>query len=709
MHKVYLKGLDCAVCAAKVEKHVKGHKAVRSARVDFATSTLHVDTDNINDVLKVIMQADSDIVPFVIRSSEERRKLLQKKSSIVKEVILFGIAIVLGIVALLITNTSIVSISLFGLEASVIKEIIVFVLYFLSWGFAGHNVIESAIKNVLKLDFLDENFLMMIATIGAFAIGDSLEAASVMLFFKLGETLQDFAVNHSRSSIDALMNLKPDTVRILENGSEKIIPSDDAVKGVLFRVYPGERVALDGIIEAGEALLDKQAITGESMPVAVKIGDEVLSGTIVTNSSLDIRAIRPALESSAARIVELVEHAQSSKAKSEKFITQFARYYTPVVIALAIIAALVPFIFFGESFPESFKRALVMLVISCPCALVVSVPLAYFGAIGASARHGILVKGAKVFDALNSIDTVVFDKTGTLTNGTFSIKGIQLAPNVNKDEVLQYAYIVESKSNHPLAKAVVLEAEKNKLTKDININDISNVLEIAGKGVSCTFKGDALSVGNSAFMKDLHIDLLQVESKYTLIYVVKNGVCLGILELGDTIREESAETVKGLKALGINHFSILSGDRQLEVETIAKEAGIEDIHAELLPEDKVKEFEKIIANGKKAAFVGDGINDAPVLARSHAGIAMGLRGQDLAVETADLVLMTDNPLQIVKAVKIARKTRSLVWQNIIFALVVKCVFLAAGGFGLANMWEALFADVGVALLAVLNSSRSLNS
>jgi len=589
-----------------------------------------------------------------------------------------------------------------------LSKFLSFAFFFASWLLAGLPVLKNAAKNLLsKNRALDENFLMSVATIGAFAIGEWAEAAAVMIFYMIGEIIQDAAIDKSRSSIDALLAVKPDKARIGDGETWKEIPAVEVVPGSLIMVRPGERIPLDGIVTDGKSSIDASMLTGESRPVTAAIGSEVFSGTLALDGVLKVKTTKSAGESSASRIIQLVESAKEAKAKPERFITAFARWYTPIVVGAAVLLAILPpLLISGARFTEWFYRALILLVISCPCALVVSVPLGYFAGIGGMSRRGIMVKGATYMDSLNKVKNVAFDKTGTLTKGKFSIASFELAPGVSKETLFQAAAVAESESNHPIARAIMEYAGTGGKTETDAVRR-----EIAGKGVECVSGSETILAGSRRLLES-RLNGANILSGgedagkegYTPVYVSKNDKYLGRILIGDSLKEGSVETISRLRKMGIQN-TMLTGDTLSSAMEVASQLGIDSVKAELLPEDKLREVGNLAHLGT-TVFVGDGINDAPVLARSNVGIAMG-SGADAAVEAADVIIMTDDPRRVPEAIERAKKTRRIVMGNIAFALGAKGLFLVLAGLGMANMWIALVADVGVALAAVLNSTRAL--
>lgn len=573
-------------------------------------------------------------------------------------------------------------------------------LFLIGYLSIGYEVIFEALKNVRKKTF-GEEFLMSIASIGAFTIGEYPEAIAVMLFFQVGEMFEEYAEDRSKKSIESLMNLKPDTANVKER--EKIVTkAPEKVKiGDIILVTPGERVPLDGVVVSGEALIDTSALTGESVPRAVKVNSEILSGVIDTNGVLEIKVTKEFQESTLSKILNLVENAGEKKAHTEKFITKFARIYTPIVILLAVLILAFPTIILKQDLNTWLYRALSFLVVSCPCALVVSVPLSFFGGIGGASRRGILVKGSNYLELLSKLETIVFDKTGTLTKGNFKVQNVEAIEE--KDELLKIAAYVESFSNHPIAKSIL-----ESYGKEINKQEVTEYEEISGNGVTANIKGQKVHLGNSKLMSKIGIEIEESKTASTIVYIAIDRQYAGKIEISDEIKEDSTKAIEKLKNQGIKKTVMLTGDRKQVGEEVAKKLKIDKVYTELLPTDKVEKLQKILDKKKgKVAFVGDGLNDAPALAMADIGIAMGGYGTDAAIEAADIVIMTDEPLKICEAINVARKTMKISKENIVFAISLKLIALLLVFFGVATMWEAVFADVGVTVLATLNSLRTL--
>lgn len=579
-------------------------------------------------------------------------------------------------------------------------------LYGMAYLIIGFDVLKEAVEGLKGGKVFNENTLMAIATIGAFAIKQYPEAVFVMFFYKIGELFEDIAVKNSRSSITALLDIRPDHAWLKLGNAVKETSPEKIKVGDVIVVKPGEKVPLDGIVTDGSAYLDTAALTGETKPSFVKEGDKVLSGTICKNSTLEVRVEKEYGESTVAKILEMVENASEKKAPAENFITQFSKIYTPLVVFGALLLATIPPLFFGGAFTDWLYRALVFLVISCPCALVISIPLSFFGGIGAASRAGVLVKGSNYLEALTHVKTFVFDKTGTLTKGKFAVTKVLPNEGVSETELVFLAACCEQFSPHPIARSIV-----DYYDGELKKGDVSDSQELVGLGVSANHDGKTIYCGDAKLMKKVLPETKLPESEIgTQVYVAYDGKYVGSLEVADVIKEDSKEAVSDLRAAGVQKIVMLTGDARKVGEGVARELGLDDVKTELLPQDKLEEVEKLkteLDGQDKLAFVGDGLNDTPVLAQSDVGIAMGALGSDAAVEAADVVLMSDEPSAIVRVMKIARRTKRIVWENISFALGVKAVCLLLGALGIAGMWQAVFADVGVTVIAVLNSLRVL--
>jgi Cd2+/Zn2+-exporting ATPase len=715
--ELILEGLDCANCAAKIEAKVNEIDEVKLASVNFVTKKLSLELEENSETNRVIEQ-----IREIIRRLEPDVKVIQDhdhsrgnhghdhghdgdghdhghddeghdhdhnggRKELIQLIVggaIFGVAV--------------------AFQFSLAIE---FTLFFLSYLIVGGEVLLRAAKNILRGQVFDENFLMSVATIGAFAIQEFPEGVAVMLFYQLGEYVQGIAVNRSRKSITELMDIRPDYANLkVGNDSRRVSPEEVNV-GDLILVKPGEKVPLDGSVVEGRSLVDTSALTGESVPREVEAGSEVLSGFINKNGVLTVEVKKTFGESTVTKILDLVQNASSRKAPTENFITKFARYYTPVVVLIAVALAVVPpVVIEGATFSEWLYRALVFLVISCPCALVISIPLGFFGGIGGASKKGVLVKGSNYLEALNNVEVVVFDKTGTLTKGVFKVTELCPQNGYAAEELLEYAAYAESYSNHPIAISIIKE-----FGKEINKEEIEDYNEVAGHGIKVSVKGRQVLAGNIKLMYQEKIDSVEVDAAGTIVYIAIDGTFAGSLLISDEIKEDAREAILGLKELGVRKTVMLTGDSRLIADKVSRQLGLDEYFAELLPNQKVEEIEKLDQEKSKKGkllFVGDGINDAPVLARADVGIAMGALGSDAAIEAADVVIMTDEPSKVVSGIKIAKRTRSIVWQNIILAMVIKFIVLLLGAGGIATIWEAVFADVGVALIAVLNATRVLN-
>lgn len=581
----------------------------------------------------------------------------------------------------------------------------------------GYGVVKSAVKNILRGEFFDEKFLMSVASLGAVCIGQLPEAVAIMLFYQIGERFEDYAVDKSEKSINALMEIRPDTANVIRGGKEITVKAEEVQPGETIVVKPGERIPVDGIVTKGSSFLDNSAITGESVPVEITEGAEVFSGAINKNSAIEIRTVRLSEDSAASRIIKMVEFSSQKKTKTERFITRFSRIYTPAVCILALSVAIIPSITIGLSkgewqWSEWVYRAISFLVVSCPCAIVISVPLTFFGGIGAASRNGILMKGSSSVEALSRIKTAVFDKTGTLTKGIFAVSEICPADaTISKDALIALAAHAEAKSNHPVAKSLGA-AHSGECCKRQNLSDAE---EIAGQGIKVKLNGNIVLAGNETLLKEnkvLNFDSGAAKEKAgTIIHIAENGKYLGFIVISDQIKDDAKTAVKNLKKTGVSKIVMLTGDSGKAAEKAASQLGITEVFSELLPQDKVSKIEILLeelknSNGK-VAFAGDGINDAPVLARADVGIAMGALGSDAAIESADVVIMTDEPSKVADSIKISKKTMSIVRQNIVFSIGIKVLIMLASGIGIGSMWLAVFGDVGVSFLAVLNSMRAL--
>ncbi len=693
MKKYKLNNLDCASCASKIENSLSKLEEVKFVTVNFANATMTIDTDNLEKVKAQIKTLEPEVEVEDIDKEKTLvsvSELAENKGTIIKAVSALALLVIGIIFEEKLHNTPF--------------EIAEYAVYITAYLIVGWKVIASAVKNIIRGQFFDEQFLMAIATLGAFAIHQMSEAVAVMLFYVTGELFQDIAVGRSRKSIKSLLEIKPDYAN-LKSGVEVIKVSPEEVKvGDIIVVKAGEKVPLDGTIIDGTSFVDTAALTGESVPRKVNVKDEVMAGMINQSGLLTIKVNKLFGESSVSRILELVENATSQKAETEKFITTFARYYTPIVVIGALLLAIVPpLLFSGQTFGDWIYRALVVLVISCPCALVISIPLGYFGGVGLASRKGILVKGSNFLDALTQVTTVVFDKTGTLTKGEFKVSEVVTSNGFSKEEILEYAAYAETHSNHPVAQSIT-EAYQAK----IDITKITQTEEISGHGIKAVVDGKTILAGNDKMLHKENIEHSVCQVDGTVVHVTIDRVYAGYIIISDSLKDDAIEAIENLKAKKIQTV-MLTGDNQYAAQAFAKRLGIDRFYSELLPEDKVKHIEQLIAESKggKVAFVGDGINDAPVIARADVGIAMGALGSDAAIETADVVLMTDSPSKVALAIDVAKITRNIVWQNIYFAMGIKLAFIVLGVFGIATMWEAVFGDMGVALIAIFNALRIL--
>lgn len=574
-------------------------------------------------------------------------------------------------------------------------------LFVAAYILSGYEVLLKSIKNIFRGEVFDENFLMSIATLGAFAINKPGEAAAVMIFYNVGELFEDYAVGKSKKSIIQLMNIKP-KIANLKNGNEiKVVEPEELKVGDIIVVKAGEKIPVDGVIVNGETTINTSALTGESVPRKVKVDDEVLAGCINESDVIEVKVTKEFKDTAINEIIELVKNSNKAKSKTELFITKFAKVYTPIVVVLALILAFVPPIFVGfQNLGEWVKRALVFLVTSCPCAIVLSVPLGYFAGIGKAGKEGVLIKGSNYLDVLTKANTMVLDKTGTITKGNFEVSKIVLAEEIGEEELLEIAAVAESMSNHPIAKSII-----SKVNKKISQEEIEEYKEIAGMGIKAKYHGDEIVVGNAKLLEKEEIKYYPCNEIGAIVYVAKNKKYLGAIVISDTVKPDSKEAIEGFKKNGINKICMLTGDNKEIAENIAKQVGIEEVHYNLLPGEKVKELQKIKNEQNVVIAIGDGINDSPVLAEADIGASMGLNGQDLAIETSDIVIMDGKLSSFNKAIHVSKRTKKIIIQNIYFALGIKAIVLVLGAFGISTMWEAVFADVGVTFITVLNSLR----
>lgn len=692
MRKYYLKNLDCPRCTAKLDTAIRKLDGVKFVSVNLASGSMHLEADDTEIVFETIRRIEPRIEIVADSGNGNRHERIHS----MRKFMIILLSTVLFILGMLNMKKLHDTHFMWG-------EFAVFLSAYL---LCGMSVLSRAVRNLMSRQLFDENFLMSIATLGAIAIHRIPEAVGVMLFYKIGEFLQELSVNRSRASIKSLLEIHPEYATCRRNGNLVRVTPQEVSPGETIIVKPGEKVPLDGVVMSGSSYADTSTLTGESVPRAVRPGDTVLSSMINQTGMLEIVVSRPFCESSVARILDLVENAGAKKGQTEKFITTFAHYYTPIVVAGAFAVAFIPpLAIAGESFSEWIYRALVLLVISCPCALMISIPLGYFGGIGGASKRGILVKGANYLDALCKVKTVVYDKTGTLTKGTFKVTRVVPANGFTRESVLEIAAGAESQSNHPIAHSIIEECGKETAP-----GSVEEFEEIPGTGIRAKVNGQSIIAGNDRLLhrEEIEHDVCDVEG--TVIHVAVDGRYAGYIVIADEIREDARGLSAALRSLGVRSVRMLTGDERSVASRVADKLGLDGFHAELLPEEKVSALEQIMEEDNKGdfvAFVGDGINDAPVIARADVGVAMGGLGSGAAIDTADIVIMTDMPSKMIEAIEMGRKTRRIVWQNIILALSVKGVFITAGVIGIASMWSAVFADVGVALLAVFNATRIL--
>ncbi|WP_434291495.1 heavy metal translocating P-type ATPase [Clostridium botulinum] len=736
--KLLLKGLHCANCAAKIERAVQKLNIIEEANYNFNNSTLIINLEETHkdSIIKTIQEIVDRIEPGVkvidkenlkrtvvhapVKNSsnlkmqnnkEENLKLDKKENSyehnhdhshghshdgedsdeLEKKTL---IRIISGVVLLILATV---------LKS---KETLSIGLYLASYVLIGGKVILSSIRNISKGQVFDENFLMAVATVAAIGVKQYPEAVAVMLFYEVGEFLQDKAVNKSRKSITSLMNIRPDYANLVRGEDIEVVSPEDINIDDIIMVKPGEKIPLDGIVVEGQSFVDTSAITGESLISEVSKDSNVLSGYINKNGVIKIKVTKTFGESTVSKILELTENASATKANTEKFITKFARYYTPVVVFAALALAIIPTLILKD--PDISKwiyRAAVFLVVSCPCALVISIPLSFFAGIGGASKKGVLIKTGTALEALNDADTIVFDKTGTLTKGVFKVSKIESEEGVNTEKLIEYAALVESYSNHPIAKSILKYYKKT-----IDNKRIEGYEEIVARGVTAYIDGKKVYAGNNKLMEELNIDYKKAQEDGVILYIALEDKYIGYIVINDEIKKDSKETIKSLKDIGIKKAAMLTGDRKSTANNIGTFLGMDEIYSELLPQEKVEKMQTLkskTSKDGKIVFVGDGVNDAPVLAMSDIGVSMGGLGSDAAIEASDLVLMSDEPSKLVDAIKIARKTHKIVWQNIIIVLIIKFAVLALAVMGKSTMWMAVFADVGVALIAVINALRIL--
>ena len=705
MKRVFiLKGLDCPNCSAKIEKEVGELGGVASSTVNLMNQTLTVQAGtsvatSLLDTVTTIVHSHEPDVEVSEKQLEATAPVKKDEKAAVyndedkKRTIRLAVGAVVYAIGMALT--------VFAKLPTLAELAFLIVAYVI----LGWDVVWQAVKNITRGQVFDEHFLMSVSTIGAFAIGEYPEAVAVMLFYQVGEFFQSLAVKRSRKSISDLMDICPDSATVKRNGVLQVVSPESVAVGEIIVVKPGEKIPLDGIVVDGESMLDTKALTGESVPRSIRKGDEALSGCINQSGLLTLKVTKSFGESTVSKITDLVENASARKAPTENFITTFARYYTPVVVGMAAVLAIIPPLVLGGGWSEWLRRGFVFLIVSCPCALVISIPLTFFGGIGAASKRGVLVKGSNYLEALNKVSVVVFDKTGTLTKGVFEVANIIPAAGYQKEQVLEYAAQAESYSNHPIAKAILAT-----YGKPIDQKQFSGFEEISGHGISVMVQGKKVLAGNSKLMESEKIAYAACDAAGTKFYVAADGSYVGCILIADEVKPDSKCAIAELKKIGVEKTVMLTGDDERIGKSVADELGLDAYYAQLLPDQKVEKLEmldKQKRQGSKLAFVGDGINDAPVLARADVGIAMGGLGSDAAIEAADVVLMTDEPSKLVEAIDVAKATKRIVMQNIVIALGIKSVFLVLGALGMAGMWEAVFGDVGVTIIAVLNAMRIL--
>ncbi|WP_323596166.1 heavy metal translocating P-type ATPase [Aliarcobacter butzleri] len=691
MKKVKLQNLDCASCALKIEKSLANMEELSNVKLNFSTSTLTFEQNTKKDILDKIEKEIQKIEKDVIILKDEIKTQKTFWQNLDKKLL------IITLISFFLTY-----ISYNYIENNYLK----FTVYLVAYLLVGFDVLSKAFKNLTNARFFDENFLMSIATIGAFVLGDFVEGIAVMVFYQIGEMFQKVAVNNSRDSINSLLDIKPEYANVKEGDNVIQKAPEDVKIGDIILVKAGEKVPVDGILQSNDCSFDTSAITGEFKPKTIKENEEVLSGFINISTASYVKVTSLYKDSTIAKIIELIENASSKKANAEKFITKFASVYTPIVIALALILAFIPPLFIeGAIYSDWIERALVFLVISCPCALVVSIPLSFFSAIGAVSKKGVLVKGANYIEKLTEIQEIIFDKTGTLTKGVFQVTRVE-SFNLDKNELLGYAALVESFSTHPIAKAIV-----NAYDKELNLKKVSSCEELSGLGIKAKIKNKDILVGNERLLKQFGVEVRkEIKEELNIVYIAIDSKFEGFIVVSDIIKNEAKDFINEIKKLNISKTYMLTGDKKEVALKVANDLQIDEVKYELLPQDKLKSYEEIKnKTAKITAFVGDGINDAPTLANSDVGFAMGKVGSDLAIKSADIVVLNDNLNSISDAIKIAKKTKTIVYQNIIFIMFIKVIFLVLGADAIIGMKEAIFADMGVALMAIFNSMRILKT
>lgn len=699
---IILGGLNCAHCAEVINEKVSKLEGIEASNLNFINKKLSIEIKksvNEKELIEKVIDIVNDTEPGLdiqINNEKAKTNKVTKQENKIdvdkKDLVKLIIGAVVYIFGIYQTAT--------GFESQFGN-----LIFILAYIIVGGEVLLKALRNVIKGRMFDENFLMSIATIGALAIGELPEAVGVMLFYQIGEFLQGIAVGKSRKSITALMQIRPDSANLKVGSDIKVVSPEDISVGDIIIVKPGEKVPLDGIVVEGMSMVDTSALTGESVLREISVGEDILSGFINKNALLTVKVTKEFGESTVSKILDLVENASSKKSKTENFITKFSKYYTPAVVISAMLIAFVPPLIIPNAiFSDWLYRGLVFLVVSCPCALVLSIPLTFFSGIGFASKNGILIKGSNYLEVLRSVDTVVFDKTGTLTKGVFKVTKVNPV-GISEDKLLEYAAFAEANSNHPIAKSIIKYYDQN-----IDLDKVDSYEEIAAYGIKISYNGENILAGNEKLMRKENIFYSPTKEVGTVVYIAVNKIYRGYIVISDEIKDDSIEAIRHLKTIGIKEVIMLTGDNEKVANSIATQLGLDKVYSNLLPNEKVDKLEDIYkgkSEKEKVIFVGDGINDAPVLARADVGIAMGALGSDAAIEAADVVLMTDEPSKIAKAIEIASKTNKIVCQNIIFALGVKIIVLILGAGGVATMWEAIFADVGVALIAVLNAMRAM--
>lgn len=685
--EVKLGGLKCANCGAKIEREINNLPNVKFANVNVIDSTLNFETEdgNYEQTLKKCKEIVDRIEPGTgFRVVDEMEEVEEEEPESKKKIISMAISALLMVIAYLIKEKN--------STLNLILEISAYLV-------VGLPILKTAFINITKGQIFDENFLMTIATLGAIAIGQREEGVMVMLLYTLGEYLQDKAVDSSTKSIKNLVKMKPESANLVSDGKTEVVKPEVLKIGDIIRILPGEKIPVDSVITKGESSLDTSSITGESMPVNISVGDEIISGSINNEGVIEAKVQKEYKDSAVSQILDLVKNASNKKSETENFITVFARYYTPIVVIAAVVIAVLPPIILKQEFIKWIYTALTFLVISCPCAMIISIPLAYFASIGVSSKHGILVKGSNYVESMFKVDTIIMDKTGTITEGSFKVTDVK-EKSGTKDELLSIAKKMEENSNHPIAQSI-----RNYYKDEVNL-DIKNIKDIPGKGLSGELEGEKILLGNIKLLKENNVLVEEVESSGTMIYVAKNGEFLGHIEIADSIKKDAKEAIKELKDQGIKKIIMLTGDREFAASEVAGKLSLDEYRAGLLPQDKVKSFNEIKeASEGRVAFVGDGVNDAPVLRISDVGIVMGELGSDAAIESGDVTLMGNGLKKLSLFHRISKKTKLIAMENIVFALAVKLIVMILGVMGHANMWVAVFADVGVSLIAVFNSLR----